>query len=263
MTAPVLRLRGVAVERDGRRLLDGIDWEVGAGERWVVLGPNGSGKTTLLRVASLYLHPTTGSVEVAGATLGRVDVRQHRQLLGFVSAALADQLRPSIAVFDAVMAGRRAALETWWHDYDDADREAARAALARLGVDHLQHRTFGTLSSGERQRVLLARTLVRDPALLLLDEPMAGLDLGAREDLVGRLAALADDDRTPPVVLVTHHVDEVPPGFTHGLLLRDGRIVAAGPLTDVLSAEALSTTFQVPLHLERRHGRWVSWAGPG
>jgi iron complex transport system ATP-binding protein len=257
-----LRMQGVTVERDGRRLLEGIDWEVGDGERWVLLGPNGSGKTTLVRVASLYLHPTAGSVEVAGGVLGRIDVRRHRERIGLVSAALADQLRPSIRVLDAVVSARHAALEAWWHEYDESDRSAAVASLARVGADHLADRIFGTLSSGERQRVLIARALLAQTALLLLDEPMAGLDLGAREELVGRLAALATDAGTPPVVLVTHHVDEIPPGFTHLLLLRAGRIVTAGPIGETLRAAALSDTFGLPLELERRHDRWVSWAPP-
>lgn len=257
---PVLRLCGVGLVRDGRAILDGVDWEVRTGERWVVLGPNGSGKTSLVRIASLWLHPSTGTVEVAGGVLGRVDVRRHRTRVGVVSAAVADLLRPGIEVLDAVLAARHAALEAWWHQYVDADRDAARAALARAGAEHLAGRTFGTLSSGERQRVLLARALAGDPALLLLDEPMAGLDLAARERLVARLAALAADPAAPPLVLVTHHVDEVPAGFTHCLLLAGGRIRAAGPLDEVVTEEALSATFGLPLRLERRHGRFWSVA---
>lgn len=260
MSEPVLRLTGVRLVHDGSVVLDGIDWEVRPGERWVVLGPNGSGKTSLVRIASLWLHPSAGEVEVAGGVLGRVDVRRHRTRIAVVSAAMADLLRPDISALDAVLGAKYAALETWWHHYDDADRAAARDALERSGAGRLAGRTFGTLSSGERQRVLLARALAADPALLLLDEPMAGLDLGAREDLVARLAALAGDDDAPPLVLVTHHVDELPRGFTHALLLRDGRVTTAGPLDDVLTADALSETFGTRLHLERRHGRWWSVA---
>jgi iron complex transport system ATP-binding protein len=157
-----------------------------------------------------------------------------------------------------VLTAKHAALEAWWHTYDDADREHALAALTRFGAAHLAGRTFGTLSSGERQRVLLARALAVDPAIVFLDEPMAGLDLGAREDLVGRLGALAADPAAPPLVLVTHHVDEIPAGFTHCLLLRDGRVQAAGPLDEVLTEDALSATFGLPLRLERRHDRWWS-----
>ncbi len=217
---PALEMRGVAVVRDGRRILDGVDWRVETDERWVVLGANGSGKTTLLRVASLYLHPTEGTVTVLGGMLGHTDVRSLRTHVGLASPALADLLRPDVAVADVVMTAKHAALEPWWHAYDDADRVRARGLLERLGVDRLADRPFGSLSSGERQRVQLARTLMADPGLVLLDEPTAGLDLGGREDLVDRLATLAADPALPPVVLVTHHVEEIPAGFTHLLVLR-------------------------------------------
>jgi iron complex transport system ATP-binding protein len=266
LSSPALALRGVGVDVivDGRprTILDQVDWAVGPGERWVVLGPNGSGKTTLLRVAGLWLHASRGEVEVLGERLGRVDVRRHRRHIGFVSAAMADLLRPTIVVAQAVMAARNGALETWWHDYDGTDRAAAMALLERTGAAHAADQPFGTLSSGERQRVLLARALLTDPGLLLLDEPMAGLDLGGREGLVGTLAELASSPDTPPTVLVTHHVEEVPPGFTHGLLLRDTQIVRAGPLEEVLTAEHLSDTFGLPLGLGRDGDRWWSRAIP-
>lgn len=258
--APVIRLEGIRLVRDDAVVLDGIDWTVAPGERWVVLGPNGCGKTTLVRIASMWLHPSAGTVEVAGATLGRVDVRRHRTQVAVVSAAVADLLRPTISVLDVVLTAKHAALEAWWHTYDDADRTAADAALARFNVAHLAHRTFGTLSSGERQRVLLARALAVDPAVVLLDEPMAGLDLGAREELVATLGDLAADPSMPPLVLVTHHVDEIPAGFTHALLLARGRTVAAGRLDEVLTADGLSAAFGLPLRLEQRHGRWWSTA---
>jgi iron complex transport system ATP-binding protein len=260
LTDTVVRLEGVGLVRDGTVILEGIDWVVAPGERWVVLGPNGSGKTSLVRIASMWLHPSAGTVEVAGGTLGRVDVRRHRTRIAVVSAAVADLLRPGISALDVVLTAEHAALEAWWHEYGDGDRARALAGLARFGADHLATRTFGTLSSGERQRVLLARALAVDPAVVLLDEPMAGLDLAAREDLVARLAGLAADPAAPPLVLVTHHVDELPPGFTHALLLRAGRIHAAGPLEEVLTEDALSATFDLPLRLERRHGRWWSVA---
>jgi iron complex transport system ATP-binding protein len=259
LTEPALSLLGIRLVRDGNLILDGIDWEVAPGERWVVLGPNGSGKTTLLRVASLYMHPSAGVVRVLGAELGRVDIRSHRRSIGLVSMALADLLRPTIDALSVVVTARHGALETWWHDYTDEDRARALGWLERMGCGPLAAREFGTLSSGERQRVQLARTLMAEPGLLLLDEPMAGLDLGGREDLIGRLAGLALDPATPPTVLVTHHVDEIPPGFTHALLLRSGRIVAAGPLGDVLTAEQLSACFDLPLHLERRGARYFAF----
>ena len=261
-TPPALALRGVGFVRDGRPILRDVDWEVGAGERWVLLGANGSGKTTLVRIASMWEHPSTGTVEVLGGVLGRVDVRTHRTGVAVVSAAMADLLRPQLTALDVVVTARNGALEPWWHRYDDADRADALAHLARFDADGLARRTFGTLSSGERQRVLLARALSVAPGLVLLDEPFAGLDLGAREDLVERLAGLAADPAAPPLVLVTHHVDEIPPGFSHGLLLADGAVVARGPIEEVLTAGRLSTAFGRPLLLERRHGRWWSVARP-
>jgi iron complex transport system ATP-binding protein len=255
-----LRLTGVSVERPPAILLADVDWTVRAGERWVVLGPNGSGKTSLMRVASLYLHPSRGEVEVLGHPLGRVDVRSLRRRIGLVSPSFADLLRPGITAADAVMTAREAALETWWHSYGPGDRRAAVGLLDRTGAGSLADRTFGTLSSGERQRVLLARSLWGDPGLVLLDEPTAGLDLGAREDLVGRLAHLAGDETTPPTVLVTHHVEEIPLGFTHALLLRGGRVLAAGPLDHILTADALSDAFGLRLALDRRGGRFTARA---
>jgi iron complex transport system ATP-binding protein len=258
-----LQLSDVSVVRPPAVLLDRVSWTVRPGERWVVLGPNGSGKTTLLRLAALYLHPSSGTVDVLGHRFGRVDVRRLRTRIGFVSPAFADMLRPEVSALEAVMSAREAALETWWHTYGPDDLAAARALLARTGAAALSERTFGTLSSGERQRVLLARSLWGDPGLVLLDEPTAGLDLGAREDLVQRLAHLADDAVTPPTVLVTHHVEEIPPGFTHALLLRDGRVVAAGPIDRVLDAAALSATFGLALQLDRRDGRFAARAAAG
>jgi iron complex transport system ATP-binding protein len=261
--APALRLQGVRLVRGARTLLDGIDWTVRRDERWVVLGRNGSGKTSLVRIASLYLHPSAGVVEVLGETLGRTDVRTLRTRVGVASSSLAQQLRPQLTAADVVMTAKHAALEPWWHRYDDADRDRAVTQLGRLGVAHLAEREVGSLSSGEQQRTLLARTLMTDPGLLLLDEPTAGLDLAGREELVASLAGLAADPTAPATVLVTHHVDEIPPGFTHALLLRDGRALAAGPLDATLTAEALSECFGLPLTLERRGARWSAWsAGP-
>jgi iron complex transport system ATP-binding protein len=259
-TEPSLRLSGVGLVRDGVVILDGIDWEVRPGERWIVLGANGSGKTSLIRIASLYLHPSRGRVDVLGRTLGRVDVRTHRENIGVVSSSFADLLRPTITALDIVMTARHAALEPWWHEYSDDDRARALALLERFGCGAMANRPFAALSSGERQRVQLARTLMTDPGLLLLDEPTAGLDLAGREDLVGRLAALAADPATPATVLVTHHVDEIPPGFGHLLLLRQGRILAAGPLENTLTAESLGECFDLDVVLERHHGRWTAFA---
>jgi iron complex transport system ATP-binding protein len=255
-----LELSAVRLVRDRTTILDGIDWVVAPGERWVVLGANGSGKTSLVRIASLYLHPSSGTVRVLGAELGRVDVRAHRRRIGVVSSSFADLLRPDLSARDIVMTAKHAALEPWWHDYDDADRARAVALLDRFGCAALAGRTFLTLSSGERQRVQLARTLMADPGLLLLDEPAAGLDLGGREDLLRRLADLAADHTTPATVLVTHHVDEIPDGFSNVLLLRAGRVLAAGPVDEVLTADALSACFGVALPVERRADRWWAWS---
>ena len=262
MPAPTLQLDHIVMRRDGTTILDDVSLRVIDGERWLVLGANGSGKTSLLRIAALYEHPTSGVVEVLGERLGRTDVRQLRRRVGYASAALADQLRPTLSALDAVRTARFAALEPWWHQYAPADRERAEALLDRLGCGQFADRPFGTLSSGERQRVQLARTLMAEPDLLLLDEPTAGLDLGGREDLVHRLGGLARDPATPPVVLVTHHVDEIPAGFTHALLLVDGHVQDQGPIDATLTADAVSMCFGVPVQLERRDGRWFAWADP-
>ena len=259
MPNTVLAYRQVTLRFDGGPpVLAGVDWEVAPGERWVVLGANGSGKTSLLRLAGGWVFPTTGEVEVLGHRLGRVDVRRLRLRLGFASGALTAMLRPGVTADDVVMTAKHAALEAYWHPYDDADRAQARALLERMGCSHLVGRSISTASDGERQRVQLARTLMVDPDLLLLDEPTAGLDLGGREALVARLADLAADPAAPATVLVTHHVEEVPPGFTHALLLRAGRVLAAGPLEETLTGEALSDCFELPVALERRNGRFMA-----
>ena len=255
-----LQLSNVGLIRGETVILDSVDWTVAEGERWIVLGANGSGKTSLIRIASLYLHPSTGEVDVLGARLGRVDVRRHRQRIGVVSASFADLLRPGLTATEIVMTAKNAALEPWWHRYDDADRARAVELLDRFGCASLANHPFATLSSGERQRIQLARTLMTNPGLLLLDEPTAGLDLGGREDLVRRLSVLAADPSTPATVLVTHHVDEIPPGFDHVLLLRDGRVTAAGPIDDVLTSAALSECFGIDVTLERRNGRFFAYA---
>ncbi len=255
-----LALHQVSVRRDDRLILDDITWTVQPDQRWVVMGRNGSGKTTLVRLASLYLHPSSGTVRVLGQTLGRADVRQLRTRIGVSSAALAGQLRPQLTPVEIVMTAVHAALEPWWHTYTDAERDRARTLLGELGCGPLADQPFGLLSSGERQRVLLARTLMTAPGLLLLDEPAAGLDLGGREELLGSLDAMAADVRTPGTVLVTHHVEEIPGRFTHALLLADGRVVDAGPIEEVLTESALSDCFGLALRLDVRQGRWSAQA---
>ena len=258
---PALSLDAVTVTRDGRAIVDDVSIEVLPHERWVVLGPNGSGKTTLLRLMALYEHPSSGTVDVLGERLGRTDVRVLRRSVGFASAALAAQLRPGLEALDVVRTARYAALEPWWHRYTEEDDERARECLRQLGVEQYADRQLGTLSSGEQQRVLLARALMNDPAVVLLDEPSARLDLGGREDLVATLGALAADRAAPALVLVTHHVDEIPTGMTHAMCLRDGASIAAGPIDSVLTDQTLSTCFGLTLHLERRaDGRFSAWA---
>jgi iron complex transport system ATP-binding protein len=259
-TRPAIEMSGVSRVEDGRAILYGVDWTVEPDERWIVLGRNGSGKSTLLRIASLYLHPSRGIVRVLGEELGRTDVRQLRRRIGYTAAAFADLLRPALTVRDVVMTAKFAALEPWWHTYDDDDRARAAEMLGRVGCEPLALHPFATLSSGERQRVLLARTLFTDPGVILLDEPTAALDLGGREELVANLDALAADSSTPAIVLVTHHVEEIPPSFTHALLLRDGEILAKGPIDQCMDAGTLSDCFGVALELERRDGRWQAWA---
>jgi iron complex transport system ATP-binding protein len=253
---PVLTLRDVTVVRESTTLLSSVSWQVRRDEHWVIFGPNGAGKTTLLRVACMALHPSRGEVEVLGERLGRTDVRALRSRIGITSAAVSAQLRPGLTAEEVVVTGRYGALEPWWHPYSDADHDRAGALLQTVGCGRLATHSFGTLSSGERQRVLLARTLMPAPELLLLDEPMAGLDLGGREDLIATLTELAGDPAGPPIVLVTHHVDELPPGFTHVLLLRDGSVATSGPLETTLTSASLSACFDRPLELVHDSGRW-------
>ena len=257
---PVVDLHGITRIEDGNEILRGIDWTVREGERWVVLGRNGCGKTTLMRIVSLYLHPSKGYVCVLGNVLGRSDIRRARERIGWSSASFADMLRPQLTGAEIVMTARYAALEPWWHTYTAAEVARARELLARVGVGGLADRPFATFSSGERQRVLLARTLMNDPGLILLDEPTAALDLAGREELIATLDDLALDPTTPPVILVTHHVEEIPPAFTHVLLLREGRVLAQGPLADTLTEENLSACFGLDVALERRAGRYAAWA---
>jgi iron complex transport system ATP-binding protein len=256
----VLELTGVSVVRDGSRLLDDVNWSVSEGERWVILGPNGAGKTTLLQLAAARMHPSSGTASVLGETLGKVDVFELRPRIGLSSAALADRLPGRERVADVVVTASYGVTGRWRESYDELDHGRAAELLGLLGAGHLADRTFGTLSEGERKRVQIARALMTDPELMLLDEPAAGLDLGGREDLVRRLGQIAEDVYAPALVLVTHHVEEIPPHFTDVLLLRQGRVVAAGPLEQTLTAEALESTFGLPLVLERHDRRWTARA---
>ncbi|GAA3729298.1 iron complex transport system ATP-binding protein [Spinactinospora alkalitolerans] len=260
MNGHVLRMDGVGVRRGSAELLRDVDWAVEAEDRWVIVGPNGAGKTTLLRIAAAQLFPTRGTVEILDERLGAVDVFELRPLIGFASAAVINQVPDSEKVADLVISASYGFLGRWREEYGAPDHDRARALLAQWGAAHLAERRFGTLSEGERKRVQIARSVMADPELLLLDEPAAGLDLGGREDLVGRLSALATDADSPALVLVTHHVEEIPPGFTHGLLMREGRVIGAGPLERVMTADLLSETFGLPLKVERDDDRWYARA---
>jgi iron complex transport system ATP-binding protein len=255
----VVRMDGVGVRRGTTALLDRVDWRVELDEKWVVLGPNGAGKTTLLRLAATELHPTCGTVYVLGERLGRTDVFELRPRIGFSSASLASRIPGEEVVSDLVVSAGYAVLGRWRERYEELDNARAAELLAALGVVGLAGRRFGTLSEGERKRVLIARALMTDPELLLLDEPAAGLDLGGRENLLARLADLAVDPDSPATVLVTHHVEEIPPGFTHAMLMRDGAVVAQGLLDAVLTEEHLAKTFGIDLVLRRAGDRYFAY----
>jgi len=254
----VLHLRGVTVVRDGATLLDDVDWTVREGERWVVIGANGAGKTTLLQVAATQIYPTAGVVEVLAERLGEVDVTELRPRIGLTSAAFAERLPRSATALDVVLSAAYAVVRRGQERYDEVDVARAQSLLRFFGCESFAGRTFGTLSEGERKRVQIARALMADPELLLLDEPAAGLDLGAREALVLRLARLAVDPTAPTIILVSHHVEEIPRGFTHAMLLAGGRVVTAGPIAEALTGPALSESFGLPLAVDRRDGRYAA-----
>jgi iron complex transport system ATP-binding protein len=256
----VISVDGAAVTRGGKDLIRDVDWRVELDERWVVLGPNGAGKTTLLSLAAGRLHPTRGTVRVLGERLGRVDVFELRTRIGLASVAVHDRIPGDEAVLDVVRTAAWSVLGRFRESYDTLDTRRAAALLAQFGVAELADRGYGTLSEGERKRVQIARALMTDPELLLLDEPAAGLDLGGREDLVRRLSDLAADPDAPAMVLVTHHVEEIPPGFTHAMLMRDGAVVASGLLRDVMTGDNLSKTFDLPVRLDFADGRFAARA---
>ncbi|MDN4174685.1 ABC transporter ATP-binding protein [Nocardioides sp. SOB77] len=256
--AAVLEFADVTVRRGEATLLDEVSWTVEEDERWVVLGPNGAGKTTLLQVAAAQLHPTSGVAGILEEVLGTVDVFELRPRIGLTSAALAERVPRGELVRDVVVSASYGVVGRWREDYDELDHERAHELLDEVRAGHLADRTFGTLSEGERKRVQIARALMTDPELLLLDEPAAGLDLGGREDLVSTLSVLAMDPDSPATVLVSHHVEEIPPGFSHALLLRQGAVVAAGLLDDVLTEDNLAATFGMPLVLTQQDGRWAA-----
>lgn len=256
----VVDLVDVSVRRGRTMLLDGINWQVGESDRWVVLGANGAGKTTLLRLLTGDLYPTTGMAGVLDEVLGAVNVFDLRPRIGLVSQTFQERVPRGETVHDLVVSAAYAVVGRWHEEYEGFDHERADALLERFGMLELRDRTFGTLSSGERKRVEIARALMVDPELLLLDEPAAGLDLGGREKLIRLLGHLAADPVAPASVMVTHHVEEIPPGITHAMLLKKGRIVASGPAREVLTEPLMSETFDLPLRLLMSQGRFTARA---
>jgi iron complex transport system ATP-binding protein len=256
----VLEFADVVVRRNARNIVDHVDWTVTDDQRWVILGPNGAGKTTILQLAATLLHPTSGSVTILDERLGRTDVFELRPRIGFASSAMAKRVPPEETVLDVVLTAAFSVLGRWNESYEAIDERRARRVLSEWKLDHLAERTFGTLSDGEQKRVQIARAVMTDPEMLLLDEPTASLDLGAREELLGLLSGYAQADSTPAMIMVTHHVEEIPVGFTHVLLLREGRAVAAGPIDEVLTAENLAETFGMPISLSAEDGRFAARA---
>ena len=256
----VIAFDKVSVIRGGNALLRDLSWQVELDERWVVLGPNGAGKTTLLNLASARMHPSRGTAYVLGERLGRTDVTELRTRIGITVGQLADRVPPDERVLDVVVTAAWSVVGRWREAYDPQDEARARALLGQMGMGALVDRQFGTLSEGERKRTQIARALMTDPELMLLDEPTAGLDLGGREDLLTRLSELAEDPDAPALVLVTHHVEEIPPGFTHAMLLREGSVVAAGLLSQTMTADNLSKTFGLPLVVQRTGDRYTARA---
>ncbi|HEX9065749.1 MAG TPA: ATP-binding cassette domain-containing protein [Streptosporangiaceae bacterium] len=262
MPAEVLRMTGVGVRREQSMLLRDITWSVHADERWAIVGPNGAGKTTLLQVAAGLLPPTEGRAEVLGEPVDEADLDELRSRVGISSAAVAEQVPRGEKVIDLVMTAGYGILGRGGEEYDSFDVVRAVDLLDAVGCSHLIRRRFGTLSEGERKRVQIARSLMADPELLLLDEPAAGLDLGGREEVLSRIAGLALDPKSPVLILVTHHVEEVPEGVTHAMLMRRGTVLAAGPVREVFTEQNLSRCFGLPLIVDRRGPRWTARAVP-
>lgn len=256
--SPIVDLDAVTVRVDGSNILGPLNWKVERGQHWAVLGPNGSGKSTLIQVASLALHPSVGTVRVLGHELGRVDVRSLRSRIGISSASLVDQLRASLTCREVVACGLTGALEPWWHAYSDDDNARAEAKLGDVGLAGYGSRRLGTLSSGERQRALLARALVADPDLVILDEPTAGLDFGGRESLIEVLESMARSPEGPASVFVTHHVEDIPSSTSHLIGLTDGRVSANGPIASQLTSKLLSEMFDLEVDLATDRGRWTA-----
>jgi len=256
----VLVLDDVSVVRDQNPILKQVSWTVDSEERWAILGPNGAGKTTLLQIASASMHPTSGSALILDEKLGKVDLAELRPRVGFASTAEARRIPGNETVLNVVLTAAYAVAGRWNEQYDDIDVRRAQRVLAEWKLDALENRLFGSLSDGEQKRVQIARSVMTDPELLLLDEPAASLDLGAREELLQLLGGYASAPSAPAIVMVTHHVEEIPPGFTHAMLLKKGSITASGPIDEVLNAANLSLTFGLELKVEKNNGRFTARA---
>ena len=252
----ILSLHNVTVRRGSNEILSNVSWQVRAGERWVVMGSNGAGKTSLMQICSGFMHPTTGQAKILGYELGRTDVRELRTLVGISSAAVVALLPPEETVLDSILTSAYGISGRWRERYDQVDRDRAHHLMGDWGLTNFASRRIGNLSEGERKRVQIARALMCDPELLILDEPAAGLDVGGREDLVSRLAQLAGDENSPSLILVTHHVEEIPPNFTNALLLKSGQVSAIGNIPDVISSDPMSQAFGIPLDVEYGDQRW-------
>ena len=255
-----MEIENLSVRRGGKTILGPLNWQVLEGQRWVVLGPNGAGKTTLLQVCSSLIHPTSGSIKILGEQLGRVDVFELRTRIGLTSSALVEQLPADELVIDVVLTAAYAMLGRWQEKYDLWDESRAMALLTALGVRELGDRNFGSLSEGEKKRVQIARALMADPELLLLDEPASSLDLGGREDLLKRIEVFAKDPLAPATVIVTHHIEEIPAGTTHALLLKEGSEVAKGDINIVITDLNLSNAYGLPISVQSEGGRFFARA---
>ena len=256
--AQVISLKGVSVQRDTKVILRDFSWEVNDGQRWVIMGPNGAGKTTLMQICSGYLHPTSGTATILDTEIGNTDVRELRTRIGISSAAVSSLMPPGESVLNTVLTAAHGVVGRWRERYDDIDIARAHSMLRAWGLEGMASRTIGTLSEGERKRVQIARALMADPELLLLDEPAAGLDVAGREDLIARLARLAADPQAPVMVLITHHVEEIPPNFTDALLISHGQVCAIGPVHDVIATAPMSQAFGAPLMVEFGEDRWYA-----
>ena len=254
----VLNFENVTVKRNQKSLISEVSFQVNYGEHWVILGRNGAGKTTIAKLISTQLFPTSGTVDILGERLGRVDTSELKPRIGFLSGVVARSFPGHETVIDVVLTAAYGMSGRWKETYDEQDIERARALLNQFGVLEVGQRTFNTLSDGEQKRVLLARAMMSDPEILLLDEPSAGLDLVAREELIASLDSIAASLYAPALVIVTHHLEEIPRSVTHGMILNNGKVVAKGPISEVLSNDVLSTAYEVPLVVENFDNRWFA-----